>query len=122
MQKQISDSDSALQYYATCQISLRSGDFHFLPFWWVPFLGLNIVPIKPPFGPLNTKILKNEFQIRILQPNIVLGTRFHRSWLTFIFWPFWSVTQIFPDAKSIGKYSIQKNMESKVANKIFLLL
>ena len=29
---------------------------------------------------------------------------------------------MFPDAKSMGKYSIQKNGENKVANKIFPLL
>ena len=29
---------------------------------------------------------------------------------------------MFPDAKSVGKHSIQKNGEDKVANKIFPLL
>ena len=68
------------QSRARCQISSKSGDFHFLS------LFVTILPLfNPRFVPLNTKIFENEFQIQILNPKARLGTKLHQNRIIFIF-------------------------------------
>ena len=47
-----------------------------------------IAPIPLPFHLLNTKMFENEFQVEILHPKTMLGTKFHRNQMIFIFFAF----------------------------------